>query len=428
MTITDFPTTASGVRDAVPDPLSPRPSAPGDRALAAARSRLAEASRFLGLDDNLHRMLATPRRSLAVSVPVRREDGHMEVVEGCRVQHNLLRGPATGGVRFHPSADLAGVTALAMGTTWACALAGVPYGGAAGGVAVDPRELTPRELERLTRRYANEILPLMGPEKDVPVPDAGTDERTVAWIMDTCGGDAGHPIPGTATGRAGATARGLEIVALRALDRAPEGVTVAVQGFGAVGALTARHLADAGCRVVAVSDAAGAVVRPSGLDVAALRAHTAEAGSVRGFAGADALGRDELLGLDVDVLVPAALDGAITAAEASRVRARLVVEGADGAATPEADLVLADAGTTVVPGILANAGGVIASYLEPAQDAQARSWSAGEAGARLRDRMEDAYRAVRALADDEGLTLRRAAHAIGVRRVAEAHRLRGLHP
>ncbi|WP_232326438.1 Glu/Leu/Phe/Val family dehydrogenase [Microbispora sp. ATCC PTA-5024] len=246
--------------------------------------------------------------------------------------------------------------------------------------------------------------------------------------MDTCGGDAGHPIPETATGAAGATARGLEIVALRALDRAPGGVTVAVQGFGAVGALTARRLADAGCRVVAVSDATGAVVRPSGLDVAALRAHTAEAGSVRGFAGADALGRDELLGLDVDVLVPAALDGAITAAEASRVRARLVVEGADGAATPEADLVLADAGRTVVPGILAGAGGVIASYLESAQDAQARSWSAGEAGARLRDLMEDAYRAVRGLADDEGLTLRRAAHAIGVGRVAEAHRLRGLHP
>ncbi|MFI7625256.1 Glu/Leu/Phe/Val dehydrogenase [Microbispora rosea] len=440
MTVTDFPTTASGVRSPIPD--LPAPSA-GERALAAARFQLAEASRFLGLDDGLHDMLATPRRSLTVSVPVRREDGRLEVVQGHRVQHNLSRGPAKGGIRFHPATDLAEVTALAMWMTWKCALVGIPYGGAKGGVAVDPATLTTRELERVTRRYVNEILPLIGPEKDIPAPDVGTDEQTMAWIMDTYSANAGYSVPGVVTGkptalggslgRAGATSRGVQIAALQALAttdvaRSPEGTAIAVQGFGKVGALAAQYLADAGCRVVAVSDAGGAVVRPSGLDVAALRAHAAETGSVHGYRDADALSRDELLELDVDVLVPAALEGMITADNAPRVRARLVVEGANGPTTPEADLILAHNGVTVVPDILANAGGVIVSYLEWVQNTQAYSWSAGEVEVKLRDLMENAYRAVADLAAERDLTLRQAAHAIGVGRVAEAHRMRGLYP
>lgn len=429
MTITDLPTTTSGIRNAV--------STPGQHALDAAQFQLAEASRFLGLDDGLHHMLATPRRSLTVSVPVRREDGRLEVVHGYRVQHNLSRGPAKGGIRFHPATDLAEVTALAMWMTWKCALVGIPYGGAKGGVAVDPATLTPRELERVTRRYANEILPLIGPEKDIPAPDVGTDERTMAWIMDTYSVNTGYSVPGVVTGkpttlggslgRAGATSRGVQIAALAALTSA-EGRTVAVQGFGKVGALAAQYLADAGCRVVAVSDATGAVFASSGLDVADLRAHTGATGGVYGYRHADAIGHAELLELDVDVLVPAALEGVITGANAAAIKARLIVEGANGPTTPEADAILADNGVTVVPDILANAGGVIVSYLEWVQNMQAYSWSSHEVEVKLGDLMQTAFGAVRELSKEHGISLRQAAHVIGVGRVAEAHRMRGLYP
>lgn len=411
---------------------------PGRQALDSALHQLHQAAEHLGLDDGLRAMLATPRRSLTVSVPVRREDGRLDVVQGFRVQHNISRGPAKGGIRFHPSTDLDEVTALAMWMTWKCALVGIPYGGAKGGVAVDPATLTTRELERLTRRYVNEILPLIGPEKDIPAPDVGTDEQTMAWIMDTYSVNAGYSVPGVVTGkpmtlggslgRAGATSRGVQIAALAALGRSPEGVTVAVQGFGKVGALAAQYLADAGCTVVAVSDATGAVHASGGLDVAALRAWVAESGGVHGYRGADAMERDELVELDVDLLVPAALENVITEENAPRVRARLIVEGANGPTTPEADEILAGNGATVVPDILANAGGVIVSYLEWVQNMQAYSWSAKEVELKLRDLMESAYDEVRTLATDRGLTLRQAAHAIGVGRVADAHRMRGLYP
>ncbi|MFI7443858.1 Glu/Leu/Phe/Val dehydrogenase [Nonomuraea indica] len=411
---------------------------PGRQALDSALHQLHQAAEHLGLDDGLRAMLATPRRSLTVSVPVRREDGRLDVVQGFRVQHNISRGPAKGGIRFHPSTDLDEVTALAMWMTWKCALVGIPYGGAKGGVAVDPATLTTRELERLTRRYVNEILPLIGPEKDIPAPDVGTDEQTMAWIMDTYSVNAGYSVPGVVTGkpmtlggslgRAGATSRGVQIAALAALGRSPEGVTVAVQGFGKVGALAAQYLADAGCTVVAVSDATGAVHASGGLDVAALRAWVAESGGVHGYRGADAMERDELVESDVDLLVPAALENVITEENAPRVRARLIVEGANGPTTPEADEILAGNGATVVPDILANAGGVIVSYLEWVQNMQAYSWSAKEVELKLRDLMESAYDEVRTLATDRGLTLRQAAHAIGVGRVADAHRMRGLYP
>ncbi|MEU6999326.1 Glu/Leu/Phe/Val dehydrogenase [Nonomuraea sp. NPDC046570] len=411
---------------------------PGRQALDSALHQLAQAAEQLGLDDGLRTMLATPRRSLTVSVPVRREDGRMDVVQGFRVQHNVSRGPAKGGIRFHPATDIHEVTALAMWMTWKCALVGIPYGGAKGGVSVDPTSLTTRELERLTRRYVNEILPLIGPEKDIPAPDVGTDEQTMAWIMDTYSVNAGYSVPGVVTGkpmtlggslgRAGATSRGVQIAALAALCRSPEGVTVAVQGFGKVGALAAQYLSDAGCRVVAVSDVTGGVYSTTGLDVADLRAWVTESGGVHGYRHADALGHDELFELDVDVLVPAALEGVLTAANAPRVKARLIVEGANGPTTPEADEILAANGTTIVPDILANAGGVIVSYLEWVQNMQAYSWSANEVEVKLRDLMEQAFGEVKSVSAERGVTLREAAHVIGVGRVAEAHQMRGLYP
>lgn len=417
-------------------PAATAPVSEGRQALDSALFQLARAADVLDLDDSTRAMLATPRRSLTVSVPVRREDGRMDVVQGFRVQHNTTRGPAKGGIRFHPRTDVHEITALAMGMTWKCALAGIPYGGAKGGVSVDPASLSSIELERVTRRYVNEVLPIIGPERDIPVPDVGTDERTMTWIMDTYSVHAGYPVPGVTAGgpvtpgcapdRTGATSRGVRIAVVRALGGSPEGRTVAIQGFGKVGAPAARYLADAGALVVAVSDRTGAVLNRSGLDVDDLRAWSQETGGVRGYRGADPLSHDDLLELDVDVLVPAAMQGAITEENAPRVRAGLIVEGAGYPTTPEADLILADAGITVVPDILANAGGVIVSYLEWLQEAQARSWSAREVDARLRGLMEEAFDIVMELSAERGITLRQAAHVIGVGRVAEAHRTRGL--
>ncbi|WP_371779874.1 Glu/Leu/Phe/Val family dehydrogenase [Streptosporangium subroseum] len=417
-------------------PAATAPPVPGRQALDSALFQLDRAADRLHLDDGLRTMLATPRRSLTVSVPVRREDGRMDVVQGFRVQHNTTRGPARGGIRFHPATDIHEITALAMWMTWKCALAGIPHGGATGGVSVDPASLTTRELERVTRRYVNEILPIIGPEKDIPTSDVGTDEQTMTWIADTYSTRAGYPMPGVTTcepmplggssGLVEATARGVRIAALRALRGSPEGRTVAVQGFGKVGAPAARHLSDAGCRVVAVSDVTGAVVARSGLDLDELRAWAKETGGVHGYRHADALSPEDLLELDVDLLVPAAMGGAITAENAPRIRAGLIVEGADGPVTPEADRILADAGTTVVPDILVNAGGVIVSYLECSQNVRACSWSSDEVDAKIRGLMDGPFDAVAEMSAARGITLRQAAHVIAVGRVAEAHRLRGL--
>ena len=415
---------------------------PGRAAHDAALFQLADAVRVLGIDDGMHETLAVPRRSLTVSVPLRRDDGTVEVLRGHRVQHNLARGPAKGGIRFHPATDLDEVTALAMWMTWKCAVVGIPYGGAKGGVAVDPATRSRAELERVTRRYASEILPLIGPERDVPAPDVGTDEQTMAWIMDTYSVNAGYSVPGVVTGkpltlggsagRGGATARGVVIATLAALresGREPRECTAAVQGFGKVGALTAQYLRDEGVRVLAVSDVGGGAHHGAGLDIAALRQMLADgAPSVTAHDRAEAISNDELLALDVDILVPAALEGVITEANAPHVRAPLIVEGANGPTTPGADQVLSDRGSVVVPDILANAGGVVVSYLEWVQNLQAYSWSEADVDVRLRDLMNGAYGAVSQLARDRSLTLRQAAHAIGVGRVAEAVRARGLYP
>ena len=411
-------------------------------ALDSALHQLGNAVEQLGLDEGMHKMLATPRRSMEVAVPLRRDDGTLEVLNAYRVQHNLSRGPAKGGVRFHPSTDLDEVRALAMWMTWKCALIGIPYGGAKGGVAVDPRLLSRNELERVTRRYASEIMPIIGPEKDIPAPDVGTDEQTMAWMMDTYSIHAGYTVTGVVTGkpvsvggsegRGGATSRGVMYAAFSALKEAGidhRGATVAVQGFGKVGGLAAQYLHDAGCLVVAVSDWKGGVYNAKGLNPAALLKHLKSgADTVVGFPGTDTITNDELLELDVDVLVPAALEGVIHEGNADRVRAFFIVEGANGPTTPDADKVLEDRNVVVVPDVLANAGGVAVSYFEWVQDLQAYFWSEDEVNDRLKVLMERAYDEVSTLSRDRKVSLRTAAQMIGVGRVADAHRTRGLYP
>jgi glutamate dehydrogenase (NAD(P)+) len=411
-------------------------------ALESALLQLQSAASHLGLDDGLHQLLATPRRSLEVAVPLRRDDGTLQVLKGYRVQHNLSRGPAKGGVRFHPRTDLDEVRALAMWMTWKCALIGIPYGGAKGGVAVDPRALSRNELERVTRRYASEIMPIIGPEKDIPAPDVGTDEQTMAWMMDTYSMHSGYTVTSVVTGkpisiggsqgRGGATSRGVMFSVFCALKEAGvdhRGARVAVQGFGKVGGLAAQYLHDAGCCVVAVSDVGGGIYNSRGLDPAALIKHLKSgAQSVVGYPGTDEISNAELLELDVDVLVPAALEGVIHEGNAARVQARFVVEGANGPTTPDGDAILEDRGIVVVPDILANSGGVAVSYFEWVQDLQAYFWSEDEVNDRLKIMMERAYGEVSELAAEQSLSLRTAAQVIGVGRVADAHRTRGLYP
>ncbi|MBO9522486.1 MAG: Glu/Leu/Phe/Val dehydrogenase [Nocardioidaceae bacterium] len=409
--------------------------------LRDALVQLRDAIDVLGYDEGTYAMLATPRREMTVSVPLRRDDGSITVVTGHRVQHNLSRGPAKGGLRYSPDVTLDEVRALAMWMTWKCALLDVPYGGAKGGVRIDPRAFSRPELERVTRRWTSEVMPILGPDQDIPAPDVGTDERTMAWIMDTFSVARGHTVLGVVTGkplalggslgRASATSRGVVHVALAALRHRgiePAGARAAVQGFGKVGRGAAVFLAEAGVRVTHVSDQYGAVAAATGLDIAALERHLDATGSVVGFAGGDAVPGAEVIEADVDLLVPAAIEGVITEENAARVRAQVVVEGANGPTTPEADRILEDAGRLVVPDILANAGGVIVSYFEWVQANQAYWWSAPEVELRLEERMLRGWERVLGHAEAHGLSLRRAATALAVSSVAEAHLLRGLHP
>jgi glutamate dehydrogenase (NAD(P)+) len=406
-----------------------------------AVEQLDEACRLLGYDAGTTRMLTAPRREMTVSVPLRRDDGTIEVLTGHRVQHNLSRGPAKGGLRYSPYVDLDEVRALAMWMTWKCALVDLPYGGAKGGVRIDPSQYSAAELERVTRRYTSEIAPIIGPNRDVAAPDIGTDEQTMAWMMDTYSVATGHTVLGSVTGkpisvggslgRAGATSLGVVHVALAALHHLgldPTRSTAGIQGFGKVGRGAARYLHDAGVRVVAASDERAAVWSAGGLDVPALEQHVERTGHVEGFPGGTEIAGDSLLTLDVELLVPAAVEGVLHRDNASLVQASVVVEGANGPTTTEADRILRERGVLVVPDILANAGGVVVSYFEWVQANQAYWWTTAEVETRLADRMTSAWQQVLAEAEDRQVSLRTAATCLAVRRVAEAHRLRGLYP
>jgi glutamate dehydrogenase (NAD(P)+) len=410
-------------------------------AWASALSQLDEAAAGMQLDPGIHEVLRNPRRALEVSVPTRMDDGTVTVFKGYRVHHNTSRGPSKGGIRYHPAVTLEEVKALAMWMTWKCAVVGIPFGGAKGGVVVEPRELSMGELQRMTRRYTSEILPFIGPERDIPAPDLGTNEQVMAWIMDTYSTREGFSVPGVVTGKplsiggsAGrnqATARGVMYITLATLKhrgRAIEDTRVVVQGYGNVGGGTVELLHEQGCRIVGVSDVKGGVYNPDGLTPEALRQHQADTGGLQGLEGAQDVTNDELLELDCDLLIPAAIEGQLTRLNADRVKASVIVEAANGPTEPEADEIFAQRGIAVVPDILANAGGVTVSYFEWVQDIQAYSWSEDEVNDRLRKIMEQSYVDVLAMAESRGVTMRTAATMLGVGRVAEAHATRGLYP
>jgi glutamate dehydrogenase (NAD(P)+) len=410
-------------------------------AWSAVLERLDDAAKLTNLDPDIHRMLRIPKRVLEVAVPVRMDDGRVEVFTGWRVHHDTTRGPGKGGIRFHPELDVREVTALAADMTFKTAVANLPFGGAKGGVRCDPTVLSLSELERLTRRYTLEVSPLLGADRDVPAPDVNTDGRVMAWLMDTLAMMSGEGLTGTVTGKpfalggtrahAGATSSGVVMVAravFAALQLPFAGSRAVIQGFGKVGGPLAFLLASAGMRVVAVSDVGGAVRNGGGLDPLALSDHVAHTGSVVGFDGGDPLAPDQLWSVPCELVVPAALSGAIDAGVAEALTTKVVVEAANGPTLPEADPVLDRRGIVVVPDILANAGGVTASYFEWAQDRQGYRWDEEMVATRLRTFMDEAFNSVWVKADTLQVSLRRAAFALAVERVAEAISARGLFP
>ncbi len=401
-----------------------------------------QAAELMDLDPNLRERLKLPERSLIVSVPIRMDDGSVKVFTGYRVQHDSSRGPSKGGIRYHPSVSLGEVAALAMWMTWKCAVAGLPYGGAKGGVRVSPKELSRGELQRLTRRYAADIFPLLGPDKDVPAPDVGTNAQVMAWIMDTYSQQVGYAVPGVVTGkplsiggslgREDATGRGVVYVtleAMRHLGLSLDKATVAVQGFGNVGANTARIMAEAGAKVIAVSDVSGGVYNARGLDLPALLQRYRDEGQpLRESKAGDFITNEELLALDCTVLVPAALSEQITAKNAARVRCRILAEGANGPTTLDADKILEENGVFIIPDILANSGGVIVSYFEWVQDAQRFFWSAKDIQDRLYEIITAAFQRTLQFAQTHRVSMRMAALMSGIDKVAQAHLARGLYP
>ncbi|NNJ10306.1 Glu/Leu/Phe/Val dehydrogenase [Chloroflexales bacterium ZM16-3] len=399
------------------------------------------AADLLHLPESLRSHLRVPQRELCVNFPVKMDDGSTRVYAGYRIQHNLSRGPTKGGIRYHPSVSLDEVRALAMLMTWKCGVSGLPYGGAKGGVVVDPKTLSESELERLTRRYASEISLVIGPEKDIPAPDVNTNPQIMAWIMDTVSMHKGYTVPAVVTGkplniggsegRSDATARGVVYVlseAARHLSMDLGRARVAVQGFGNAGANTARMLAELGATVVAVSDSRGGVYNPGGLNVDALLTHKRLSGSVVGFAEADQISNAELLEIDCDVLVPAALGIQISEENAPRIRARLIAEAANAPITPAADRILYDQGCFVLPDVLAGAGGITVSYFEWVQGLQEFFWTEREVYAQLERVMTRAFQSVLSLAQQNCVHMRTAAYILAVQRVADAVTTRGIYP
>jgi glutamate dehydrogenase (NAD(P)+) len=423
--------------------LAPSASAPDRRARAldAALEQFDRAADHLALDSGIRAVLRVPQREYTVRFPVKRDDGSIEVLTGYRVQHNVARGPAKGGIRYHPDVDIDDVRALAMWMTWKSALVDVPFGGAKGGVAIAPAAMSTKELEAVTRRFATELEGLIGPNSDIPAPDVGTNPQTMAWIMDTVSMHRGYSVPGVVTGkpvaiggsvgRSDATGQGVVYVVADTARRGGftlEGATIAIQGFGNVGAATARLLHDAGARVVAITDVHGGVADSTGLDVPFLGRYLEEHGTIAGAPGTRPISNEELFGLDVDVLVLAALEGQVTERNAGSVRARILAEAANGPVTPAADEILRRNGVVVIPDILCNAGGVVVSYFEWAQNRAALAWTEDEVKDRLRRQIVRAADAVWARAATDEIDPRLAAQAIAIERVAEATRLRGLYP
>jgi glutamate dehydrogenase (NAD(P)+) len=408
---------------------------------AVAQQQFDTAADALDLEDGLRRVLRVPKRQLTVNFPVTMDDGHVEVFTGYRVQHNLSRGPAKGGIRYHQNVDLDEVRALAMWMTWKCAVVNVPFGGGKGGVIVDPRKLSMHELEGLTRRFTTEISPLIGPDRDIPAPDVNTNAQVMAWMMDTYSMHHGYTISGVVTGkpisiggsqgRADATGRGIVFCAQRAAEHMGmpfEGATVAVQGFGNVGEAAVRLAHEHGAKVVAVVDVNGGAYRAEGMDPTQLKLHLQETGSTEGTPGTEPISNAQLIGLDCDILILAALENQVTAENAHTVKARIMAEGANGPTTPEADAILHRNGVLVIPDILCNAGGVVVSYFEWVQDMQSFFWTEDRINESLRQIMGVAFEHVQNSSEEHDVDMRMAAYMLAVSRVAEATRIRGLYP
>ncbi|QPC85254.1 Glu/Leu/Phe/Val dehydrogenase [Phototrophicus methaneseepsis] len=411
-------------------------------AYKTALAQFNRAARYLDFSDDLLEYMRYPRREFTVNFPVRRDDGSMEMFTGYRVHHNTALGPSKGGIRYSTAVTLDEVRALAMWMTWKSALVNIPYGGAKGGVVVDPRTLSLGELERLTRRYASELIPLISPHSDIPAPDMGTNAQVMAWFMDTYSMTVGYSVPAIVTGkpktiggsegRTEATGRGVVVTMTSCLhhhgETAPDRIDVAIQGFGNVGSNAAIYAHECGYRVVAVSDIDGGIYNPGGLDIPAVVAFAKERGSVIDFPRAENITNEELLAIPCDVLIPAAMEGQLHGDNAHKVKARYVVEGANGPTTPEGDDILNDRGIIVVPDILANAGGVIVSYFEWVQDMQAFFWDKSAVLERLEGILTAAYEQVQHNAEEHNIDLRTAAQVTAIKRVGEAIMTRGFYP
>jgi glutamate dehydrogenase (NAD(P)+) len=406
-----------------------------------ARQQLYRVADTFKIDPNLISVLKECKKAVVVSVPVVLDDGTVHAFEGYRVTHNIARGPSKGGIRYHPDVTLDEVKALAMWMTWKCALMNIPFGGAKGGIACDPKKLSEIELQKMTRRYTSEIINEIGPEKDIPAPDVGTDGRVMAWIFDTYSMNKGHSVLGVVTGkplniggslgRLEATARGALYIIREALRK--QGATIAgqrvvVEGFGNVGMYLARFLAQEGATVIAASDSSGGVHNPKGIDLETAIAHKQETGALSGLKDAEKLTDEELLLLDCDVLAPCALEQVITSENADKVKAKIICEGANGPTTPAADEILEDRGVLVLPDVLANAGGVVVSYFEWVQGLQEYFWKEDEVNARLNDISTRAFNETWATRESRGTSMRMAAYGLAVNRVAEATTTRGLYP
>lgn len=411
-------------------------------AYSVAQSQFERAAKAMDLEPYLIEYLRVPQRELIVHFPAHMDDGEMRMFTGFRVHHSTVKGPTKGGLRYHPDVTLDECRALAMWMSWKCSLMNLPYGGAKGGVIIDPRSHSQKELERITRRYTTEITGFIGPDRDIPAPDVGTNAQTMAWIMDTYSMHRGASAPaiitgkpvsvGGTVGREYATGLGITYVTRAILEKkigsSLDDATVAIQGFGNVGSWTARTMAERGAHIVAVSDVTGGIYSEAGIDPRGLMRYMKANGTVLGYPGTEQISNDELLSLDVDILVPAALEGQITMHNANNIRAKVIAEGANGPVTPEADSILTDKGVTIIPDILCNAGGVVVSYFEWVQDLQAFFWDEGQVRRQMEKLLLDNLEIVMGAATRHKYDLRTAAYTIAIGRIAEAVKFRGIYP